>query len=145
MSRSAHLTESQIVWEWLPACYGTCTATGSGGPNRGADTVSTVVMSDRGWQGTSGVQQAMVSGSVQQLLVADLLSRTGLLGFKLSWGTLGFEQGDRAGIRVSRWEPRSAGVLPQHDPYIYISLGIHVYTTNERRITSYMTRLRKCK
>ena len=144
-SRSALSTESQIVWEWLAACYGMRTATGLGGPSRGADTASTGVTSDRGRQGTGVVQQTGFSSSVQRLWVANLLSCTRLLGFELSQGMLDIRRGDRAGQGYQGGEPRLAGVLPQHDPYIYISLGIHAYTTNKTENTSYMTRLRKRK
>ena len=62
----------------------------------GVDTASTVRASNRGRQGSSRVQQANGSGSVQRLWVADLLSRTELLWVQLSQGTLSNEQGDRA-------------------------------------------------
>ena len=63
----------------------------------GVDTVSTVSTaraSNRGQQGSGGFQQAMSLGSVQQLWVANLLSRMGLLWVELSQGTQCGEQGD---------------------------------------------------
>ena len=83
--------------------------------------------SNRGRQGSSRSQQSTGSGSVQRLLVADLLSRMGFSWVQLSRGTQCGEQGDRAGRAVSRRGTKIGWRLPQLDPcYLYIGHGTRV-------------------